>query len=485
MDECNDINSCRTRIGIATSCISTISLCTWAVFHPNIPGPKEPTWKVIGRRIGWMIGGVLAPEIYLFISFRQFIGASEFEKYRELGWTRTHGYFALMGGFMIYDGQTADKIGFYDPTPLTRPFIKNFIHDFLSLEAFERSLSTRDSESRNRSSPTQPLGQLVHSLAALKTIQSDPATFEGILQQVYQDHGISIGQCINQVEWYNQHLSDHAIHLLYEGREEERLFLKGILAFLTAYVHPTSLRENENTDRALPIENAEGLELATGNSRLAPRISIEDIRDKSKNDGFAKFIVVLQVVWFILQYAARAWEKLLVTEIEIFTSAFCGIAVVANLLWRNKPFTVGRGYAIRWRDDGWEVFIPPAPPFVEAPQVSWIHRCRKAIAGIMGSIKKVLTTYGPLRGGDSVYQMVSEPTEGPPSHLPCSSVETTYPPSYRSSQPSVGFWQKLKFTLSKLGKGVEIMREVVFQQIPFGQTTLRDSGKRPAQPSQV
>jgi hypothetical protein len=37
---CKDIDNCRTLLGIAWSCITTILLCTWAAIHPNIPEPE-------------------------------------------------------------------------------------------------------------------------------------------------------------------------------------------------------------------------------------------------------------------------------------------------------------------------------------------------------------------------------------------------------------------------------------------------------------
>ncbi|KAF9460661.1 hypothetical protein BDZ94DRAFT_1323921 [Collybia nuda] len=51
-----------------------------------------------------MIWTILAPELVLYWAIRQWIGARQFaDKFHEFGWTKTHGYFLQMGGFMLYD----------------------------------------------------------------------------------------------------------------------------------------------------------------------------------------------------------------------------------------------------------------------------------------------------------------------------------------------------------------------------------------------
>jgi hypothetical protein len=34
---CNDLNNCRSLLGIIWSCLTTVFLCTWVAIHPNIP----------------------------------------------------------------------------------------------------------------------------------------------------------------------------------------------------------------------------------------------------------------------------------------------------------------------------------------------------------------------------------------------------------------------------------------------------------------
>jgi hypothetical protein len=38
---CNDLNHCRSLLGIIWSCFTTVFLCTWVAIHPNIPKPVD------------------------------------------------------------------------------------------------------------------------------------------------------------------------------------------------------------------------------------------------------------------------------------------------------------------------------------------------------------------------------------------------------------------------------------------------------------
>ncbi|KAJ3481604.1 hypothetical protein NLI96_g7547 [Meripilus lineatus] len=375
MNANDDINlkSRRDRIDIAISCVSTIFLCTWVAFHPNIPGPDEPKWKVIRRRIGCMIGGILAPEIYVLLAARQFIAARRFAKtYRGLGWTLTHGFFALMGGFMIYDDKTADKIGFHDP------LVIDFTRDFISLQGFEHRLAAQDGESSSGSSLTQGF---VHILAALEHSRDDFRTYRIALAAVAGHPGPHIDDCIRQVVWYNTQLTNRRMTAILSKNleyERDRRLLKRILTFSKALAGI-----NEITDYADTTEISDGTKGSASShvpdpafeNSLVPRINEQDIQDKSKSDMLTKTIALFQVAWFILQLCARYHENLAITELEVLTLAFCILNFATYALWWKKPFAVARGYAIRWKDDGWEVIAPPPPP-PPPPTLTFVETCQ-------------------------------------------------------------------------------------------------------------
>ncbi|KAG1794786.1 uncharacterized protein HD556DRAFT_1236346 [Suillus plorans] len=87
--------SCNTRSlwDILLSCGLTLFACTWTAVHPNIPGMDEGKIAITSRRLFIMAMALIAPELMITWATRQFFSAR---------WTITHGFFAWMGGFMLY-----------------------------------------------------------------------------------------------------------------------------------------------------------------------------------------------------------------------------------------------------------------------------------------------------------------------------------------------------------------------------------------------
>ncbi|KAG1732791.1 hypothetical protein EDB19DRAFT_2026903 [Suillus lakei] len=154
--------SCNTRTlwSILLSCGSTLFACTWTAIHPNITGIDDGVIAITFRRLYLMVIALIAPEImtawagWQFLRARQAakdfddaFGAQHAQSHGDrqaisqsklavkligdipnssrsssAGWTMTHGYFALMGGFMLYvDG----RAGSVDMPVITEAEIKD------------------------------------------------------------------------------------------------------------------------------------------------------------------------------------------------------------------------------------------------------------------------------------------------------------------------------------------------------------------------
>jgi hypothetical protein len=74
-----------------------------------------------------------------------------------------------------------------------------------------------------------------------------------------------------------------------------------------------------------------------------------DIEDRSKSDALSKGIALIQIVWFILQLAARYAQSLSITLLEIDTLAVAVLVCFAYGWWWKKPQDVGRPYPIHWK----------------------------------------------------------------------------------------------------------------------------------------
>jgi hypothetical protein len=74
-----------------------------------------------------------------------------------------------------------------------------------------------------------------------------------------------------------------------------------------------------------------------------------DIEDRSKSDALSKGIAIIQIVWFVLQLAARYAQNLPITLLEIDTLAVAALMCFAYGWWWKKPKDVGRPYPIHWK----------------------------------------------------------------------------------------------------------------------------------------
>ena len=115
----------RSLLDILWSCLATLFACSWVSVHPNIPGPDESWWRIYLRRLELMFWTVFAPEMIITWAFRQWTGARRLKTLYKGGqmypiypkilnhkilmldrrWTKTHGHFIQMGGFMLFDSE--------------------------------------------------------------------------------------------------------------------------------------------------------------------------------------------------------------------------------------------------------------------------------------------------------------------------------------------------------------------------------------------
>ena len=70
-------------------------------------------------------------------------------------------------------------------------------------------------------------------------------------------------------------------------------------------------------------------------------LSEEYIRDKSKTDGLAKLIALVQVTWFVAQCIMRAAHSLPISQLESMTLGYIPLFIVTYFFWWNKPKDIG------------------------------------------------------------------------------------------------------------------------------------------------
>ncbi|KAK1227840.1 hypothetical protein PQX77_009153 [Marasmius sp. AFHP31] len=96
----------RTTMDIIWSCLLMIILCTWTSVRPNVPSvPRSGHWALVyWDKAKIFLVAFIAPKLIVLWSARQFLSARKMAKeYQKYGWTITHAFFAIMGGFALYD----------------------------------------------------------------------------------------------------------------------------------------------------------------------------------------------------------------------------------------------------------------------------------------------------------------------------------------------------------------------------------------------
>ena len=98
---------------IIWSCGLTMFLCSWSLLCLNVPAPDETRFKVLRRKIYLTVICFLGPEVTLMIALGQWNSArrsvAEFHSSGHTQWTKSHAFFADMGGFVLH---TADQVSF-------------------------------------------------------------------------------------------------------------------------------------------------------------------------------------------------------------------------------------------------------------------------------------------------------------------------------------------------------------------------------------
>ena len=106
-----------------------------------------------------------------------------------------------------------------------------------------------------------------------------------------------------------------------------------------------------------------------------PKISKEDILDKSKSDNLSKMISIVQALWMLAQIIGRLIVDLPVTLLEVNTLAHIMCAIIIYILWWDKPKLINEPTKLR---GDW---VPPVSAYMYMS--SQISGWRKAKPGIL------------------------------------------------------------------------------------------------------
>ncbi|KAH7389384.1 hypothetical protein DE146DRAFT_161539 [Phaeosphaeria sp. MPI-PUGE-AT-0046c] len=90
----------RGTIDLLWTCFATVFLCTWSAIHPNLPALDEKGSKIFYRRLGYVLGCIIAPECYATLALYELSVVINY-KAQTPGWSLRRCFFLHMGGFVI------------------------------------------------------------------------------------------------------------------------------------------------------------------------------------------------------------------------------------------------------------------------------------------------------------------------------------------------------------------------------------------------
>jgi hypothetical protein len=334
---------------ILQSCLITTSLCVWTALHLNLKEHDDPMFLRISyqtwRKAGWLIIGLLAPEMVVYTAWYQRSKAKEWRdnynrrfglksppaklkrayrwlfhrqgkemtsaredvsveleaaqthkqtsataRHDKIPWTLAQGFYAQMGGFAL------DTIGAYP----------EFVPETLTI-IDERGFSRLLSEGYS----AVPVGVMSQD-----TTHENEGTGERPSSQRYsfhQEQETGLGQQqINEVEFTLAENTPNEEHAVAKARVES----------------------DKSNIGAVHVETS-------GYNLYRPLdISKKYLQVKSKANGLAKFLVCLQASWFCVQCLVRVGQALPVTLLEINTFAHSLCALLVYILWWYKPLDV-------------------------------------------------------------------------------------------------------------------------------------------------
>ncbi|KAJ5737058.1 uncharacterized protein N7483_002183 [Penicillium malachiteum] len=97
------------------------------------------------------------------------------------------------------------------------------------------------------------------------------------------------------------------------------------------------LLDGPGIDIPFPIDAEQLLFLVEKGYVEYPSLSREDIEDRNKSDGLARFITICQAVWFLVNCIVRGVQHLTITTIELTTVAFVIVFFFTSFCWYYKP----------------------------------------------------------------------------------------------------------------------------------------------------
>ena len=276
---------------ILYSCFNTLFLCAWTAFHPNIHFVDSTFWSLL-RRLRWMFIAIVLPEAVLLSAWSQWWAAKDLrDEINRLG--------QQISG----------------PTQFTT-FAKRGCSECVACNPCEKLKESLDGHFDGPLEGTIRRQKHEHCecLDGFRTDDDAPndATVE-----------------------FNKHPDVHA-NLV----DKPKAFAPWTMeqAFL-AVSGGVAIDTSQFWHRPYMSLTPNGVVLLA-EIGLLPRLSKQDVQDRSRADAIAKSISCLQAMWFFIQGVARVCAGLPLTLLELHTMTHIICVLAMYAIWFRKPYGV-------------------------------------------------------------------------------------------------------------------------------------------------
>ena len=297
----------RGTFNILSTCLGTLFICVWSAVHDDIPKGEKGFGATL-RRVGWLVVGLLAPELLLYVSFYQWWEAG----------------YILRPAEEAFGQRTPSSSSWswrsMDPRKWTWTKLRTFLCRHARI--FFR-----------RTGPEVPLGDQADTDLEL-ALRSPSATFhstssvasssasESSETQYQRRHPWTLTHAF----WAN--MGGFKISGEYEGER-----------YLPAWQGDALL-------------TPQGVRFLLNHApHLIPDISAKEIMDRSKADGLAKALLVWQVLWFCINCGSRLAQRLPLSLLEVTTIAHGASTLITYCFWWKKPFNVSEPIVIECKTE--------------------------------------------------------------------------------------------------------------------------------------
>jgi len=97
---------------------------------------------------------------------------------------------------------------------------------------------------------------------------------------------------------------------------------------------------DKKEDILRPVHPAQFMDRLQAGEFLFPKITQEEIADKSKGDGLTKSVAIVQILWFAIRLVTRFGLRWAAADVEVLTLGTCVVMLLVYGFWWHKPLSV-------------------------------------------------------------------------------------------------------------------------------------------------